>query len=81
MTGHFAAISLSDCAGDLTRAQATGAGVDVLGRTVYNSLYTLNVRLPRTVRPPMRVGNLDAKSNALATAFALCHLLHLLVFK
>ena len=77
MTGSFLRCK-SDSAGNLARAQAAGAGVDVLGRTVYNSLNTLHVRLPGAVRPTMRVGNLDAEGNALATTIALCHLLHLL---
>ena len=78
MTGSFLRCK-SDSAGNLARAQAAGAGVDVLGRTVYNSLNTLHIGLPGAVRPTMRVGNLDTKRNALATTIALCHLLHLLL--
>ena len=77
MTGSFC-VEKSNSAGNLAGTQAAGAGVDVLGRTVYNSLNTLHVRLPGAVRPTMRVGNLDAEGNALATTIALCHLLHLL---
>lgn len=80
VTGSFWRCKLNS-AGNLARAQAAGAGVDVLGRTVYNSLYTFHVGLPSTVRPTMRVGNLDAERNALATTIALCHLLHLLLIK
>ena len=70
-----------DSAGYFTRTQATGAGVDILGRTVYDSLNALDIGLPAAVGPPMRMGNLDAKGHAFATTITLCHLLHLLVFK
>lgn len=66
---------------NLTRAQATGAGVDILGGTVYNSLNALNIGLPSTVRTTMRMRNLDAKGYAFATTITLCHLLHLLYSK
>ena len=39
VTGSFWRCKLNS-AGNLARTQATGAGVDVLGRTVYNSLET-----------------------------------------
>ena len=47
-------------------------------RTVDNRLDTLDVRLPRAVRPSVGVGNLDPKRNALTANTAFCHWLHLL---
>ena len=76
MTGHFALLHQSDRAGNLARAQATGAGVDVLRRTVYDSLNTLHIGLPGPVGTPVRVGHLNAEGNALATVNAFSHLFY-----
>ena len=66
-------------AGNLTRTQATGAGVNTLRGTVYDRLDTLDVGLPCTVGSSVGVADLDTKGNALITKFALCHSLkHLL---
>ena len=65
-------------AGDLARAQATGAGVNLFGGTVYNSLNALDVGAPGAVRAPMRVGNLDTESNTFAAEITFSHVLHLL---
>lgn len=46
--------------------------------TVDDRLHTLHVGLPCTVGTPMRVGDLDAKGNALVAELALSHPLHLL---
>ena len=67
--------------GNLAGTQATGAGVDILGRTVYDSLNALDIGLPAPVGTTMRMGNLDAKGHAFATTITLCHLLHLLYSK
>ena len=48
------------------------------GRTVNDSLHTLNIGLPGTIGAPMRVRNLDTESHALVAKLALCHPLHLL---
>ena len=71
----------SDRAGDLARAQATGAGVNILGRTVNDRFHALHVGLPGTVAPTMGVRHLNAESDAFTTTITLCHLLHLLVIK
>lgn len=54
---------LSDGTGNLIGTQATGAGVNVTGRTVHDRLYALDVGLPGSVGTPMGVRNLDAKHN------------------
>ena len=48
------------------------------GGPVNDRLHTLHVGLPCTVGTPMRVGDLDAKGNALVAELALSHPLHLL---
>ena len=77
VAGHFVewpAIRISlDSAGDFASAQATGACVDILGRTLHDRLDTTDIRLPGTVGTAMRVGNLDTKGNTLAAAFTLSH--------
>ena len=65
--------------GNLAGTQATGAGVNTLRCTVYDSLNTLYVWLPSSVGTSVGVGNLDAESYVLAANFTFCHFyLHLL---
>ena len=45
----------------------------MLGSSVNNSLYTLNIRLPHPVGTVMRVGDLNTESNTLSANFTLCH--------
>ena len=69
--------SLLDCrlrALYLTGTQASGAYVDVTGRTLHDSLYTLYVGLPCSVGQSMGMGNLVTKSYTLTANFTLCHL-------
>jgi hypothetical protein len=60
-------------AGDLSAAQAASANVNMLGRSVYDGLDALHVRLPSTVGASMRVADLNAESHILFTELALCH--------
>ena len=71
MTGIFSV--QSDRAGNFTRAQAAGAGVDILRGTVHDRLHALDIGVPGTVAPTMRVRNLDTKGNTLAAAFTFSH--------
>ena len=71
----------SDRAGNLTRTQATGAGVNLFGRAVYNSLNAFDVGFPSAVRATMRVGNLNTESNTFAAEITFSHVLHLLLIK
>ena len=64
----------SDGAGYLAGTNAAGAGVNILGRTVYHSLNSSYIGLPGPVGSSMRMGNLDAKSYTLTADIALCHL-------
>ena len=67
------------CALNLAAAEATGAHIDVLGSTVYDSLNALYVGLPCTVGSSVRVADCDTESHALIAKFTLCHFLkHLL---
>ena len=77
MTGIFSV--QSDRAGNFTRAQAAGAGVDILRGTLDDRLHALDIGVPGTVAPTMRVGNLDTERDTLATARTFGHnCLHLL---
>ena len=77
MTGIFS--FQSDRAGNFTRAQAAGAGVDILRGTVHDRLHALDIGVPGTVAPTMRVRNLDTERDTLATARTFGHnCLHLL---
>ena len=77
MTGIFSV--QSDRAGNFTRAQAAGAGVDILRGTVHDRLHALDIGVPGTVAPTMRVRNLDTERDTLATARTFGHnCLHLL---
>lgn len=60
-------------AGDLAGAEATGTNVHVLGSAVDNSLDPLDIRLPSAVRTAVRVGHLNAESNALIAKLAFSH--------
>jgi hypothetical protein len=66
-------------AGYLTRTHTTGAGVDVFGCSVDHRFDTLYVGLKGSVGTSVRMGNLNAELNALATNIAFRHLLHLLI--
>ena len=69
----------SDRAGNFTRAQAAGAGVDILRGTLDDRLHALDIGVPGTVAPTMRVRNLDTERDTLATARTFGHnCLHLL---
>ena len=65
--------SLSDSAGNFTRTQAAGAGVDITGRTVNHSFHSFYVGLPSSVGTSVGMGDLNAERNALAANIALCH--------
>ena len=71
--GAIFLVLCSDSAGYLTRAQAAGARINILGGAVNDSLYTLYVGLPSTIAPTMRVGDLDTKRHAFPTAGTLSH--------
>ena len=60
-------------AGDLTRTEASGAHINVLGRAVDNRLDALHIGLPHSVGPSVGMGDLNAKGNALAANIALSH--------
>ena len=64
---------LLQSAGDLTRTEASGAHVHVLGRTVYNRLDALHVGLPGTVGAAVGVGDMDTEHNALIAKFTFGH--------
>ena len=66
-------------AGDLAAAQAASAGVNVLGRTVYDGLDALHIGLPCTIGASVRMADLDAERHIFITKLTLCHnLKHLL---
>ena len=62
----------------LAGAQASGANIDVAGRTLHDRLDALDIGLPCTVGTTVRVRDLDTKCDALAADFAFCHSWHLL---
>ena len=68
----------SDSALDLVGTQASGTGIHVARSTVHNGLDPLHIGLPSPIGTSVGVGNLDTKSNALATVITLRHSLHLL---
>ena len=74
----FMGNGLLDSTGNLAGTQAAGAGVNPTRRAVNNCFYALNVRLPRTVRTPVRVGYFDSEGYSLSADVAFCHTLHLL---
>ena len=69
---------LTVCTLNLAGAQASGANINVAGRTLHNCLDTLDIGLPGTVGTTVRVRNLDTKRDALAADLAFCHSWHLL---
>ena len=62
-----------DRAGNFARTQATGAGVNTLGRTVYNGLNAFYVGFPHPVGVSLGVGHIVAENELLAADIALCH--------
>ena len=79
-TGSFRVIiSELHSAGDLAAAQAASAGVNMLGRAVYDGLDALHIGLPAAVGSSVGVRNLNTESHALVAELTLCHTLkHLL---
>ena len=61
------------CAGNLARAQATGANRHGGGGPVNNCLHLADVGLPRTVGFTVGVRNVLTEHNALTAYTALCH--------
>lgn len=79
MTAAKAAfIMRSHSAGDFPAAEATGAHIDMPGRTFNDSLDVLDVGLPCAIGAPVGVTNLDAETNTLIAILTLCHKPHLL---
>lgn len=76
----IARLSISDCARNFAAAEAPRTDVNMAGGAVNYSLYTLDVRFPRTVATPVGVAHLYTENNTLVTKFTLSHLLHLLAF-
>ena len=66
-----------DRAFNLIGTEASCTDIDMAGGTVNDRLHALNVRLPRPICTPMRMGNLNTESNTLTANIALCQLLHL----
>ena len=62
----------------LAAAEATCTNINMTGRAINNSLYTLNVGLPGSVASSVGVGYLNTESYTLIAKFTLSHLLHLL---
>ena len=62
-----------DGSGHFAGTQAAGAGVNTLRGTVHNCSHAFDIGLPSPVRASVRMGNLYAESNILATNIALCH--------
>ena len=62
----------------LTGTQATGAGIDVSGRSRNYRLNPFHIGLPGSVASPVRVGNLYAETNTFIADVTFCHCLHLL---
>ena len=61
------------CALNLTGTQATGANINGLVRSAYDSLHLADVGLPGSVALTVGVRNGVAEYNALTTNTALCH--------
>ena len=64
---------LKSSAGNLSRAQATGANGDGLRGTVHHSLYLADIGLPNTVGFTVGVGHVLTEHNTLTAYTALCH--------
>ena len=60
-------------AGDLTRTEASGAHINVLGRAVDNRLDALHIGLQSAVGAAVGMADLDAESDILLAVFTLCH--------
>ena len=76
--GFLLSDAILDRPGNFTGAQTPGTNVHMAGGTIDDSLHALDVGLPSPVRTPVRVGNLNTKSNALVAELTLSHPLHLL---
>ena len=63
--------------GDLSAAQAPGAGIHMHRLAINDRLDPLHIGLPHAVGTPMRVADLDAVRNALIAEITLCQLPHL----
>ena len=68
-------LKILNSAVNFARTQASCADINLLGSSVHNRSHSPDIRLPRFVRPAMRMGNLDTESNALAANLTLCHIL------
>jgi hypothetical protein len=64
---------------NFTGTEASGADIHMSGGAIHNCLDTLHVGLPGTIGTTVRVGNLNAEGNALATEIAFSHFANLLV--
>ena len=64
---------MSDSTGDFTGTQTPGTNIYMAGGTIDDRLHALDIGLPSPVRPPVGVGNLNAKGNALVTELTLSH--------
>ena len=64
---------ISDGPSDLAAAEAAGAHVNVLRRTVDDGLDALHIGLPHAVAAPVGMADLDAESDTLVAEFTLCH--------
>ena len=60
-------------AGNLTRTEATGTYMHMLGRTVHNRLNPLYIGFPGAVAAAVGVGNPDTEDNALVTKITFGH--------
>ena len=77
--GFLSALFQSHSAGDLTGTEASGADVHVGRSALHDRLHALDIGVPGTVAPTMRVRNLDTERDTLATARTFGHnCLHLL---
>jgi hypothetical protein len=63
---------------NFTGTEASGADIHMSGSAIHDSLDTLHVGLPGTVGTTVRVGNLNAEGDALATKIAFSHFANLL---
>lgn len=61
------------CARYFTGTQATGAGVDMLGRTIHHDLHAADIGLPGSVGTSVRMGLTNTKNHRFAADFTLCH--------
>ena len=63
----------SNCAGNLTGAQAACASVHSFRRAVYDCFHSFHIGFPCSVGTSVRVRNLDAESNIFTAEFTLSH--------